>query len=80
ESVAAEYAALRAPPRDRALLTEIMNAMEKAHGADDSPPRHISTWNCTMPLVRAAQYCAAVDTLRSLLPALEATVYSTIAA
>ncbi|MEH0056905.1 FCD domain-containing protein [Brucella abortus] len=35
ESVAAEYAALRATPADRALLTEIMNAMEKAHGADD---------------------------------------------
>ncbi len=35
ESVAAEYAALRATPADKALLTEIMTAMEAAHGASD---------------------------------------------
>ncbi|WP_176037029.1 FCD domain-containing protein [Brucella tritici] len=35
ESIAAEYAALRATPADKALLTEIMEAMEKAHGVSD---------------------------------------------
>lgn len=35
ESIAAEYAALRATPADKALLTEIMEAMDKAHGVSD---------------------------------------------
>lgn len=35
ESIAAEYAALRATPHDKAILTGIIKAMEKAHGASD---------------------------------------------
>ncbi|MBV2143064.1 FCD domain-containing protein [Falsochrobactrum sp. TDYN1] len=35
ESIAAEYAALRATPADRALLAEIMDAMKKANDDND---------------------------------------------